>query len=185
VTFTNKAAEEIGARLHETRGPSAVDVTRGTLHAICLTILRDFAERCGLRPGFGVADPDYQVRVLRRLRIPAKRCSRALSLFSLYQLQGRPLGERGAELFRRYQEALRARNLADFDDLIALTEQLLRTDERAAAELRGRWDYVLVDEFQDLNPVQYGIVQRLADSHRNLFGVGDDESFAGSGKTSA
>jgi superfamily I DNA/RNA helicase len=150
-------------------------VTRGTLHAICLTILRDFAERCGLRPGFGVADPDYQVRVLRRLRIPAKRCSQALSLFSLYQVQGRQLGERGAELFRRYQEALRARNLADFDDLIALTEQLLRTDERAAAELRGRWDYVLVDEFQDLNTVQYGIVRRLADSHRNLFGVGDDE----------
>jgi superfamily I DNA/RNA helicase len=175
VTFTNKAAEEIGTRLHETRGPSAEDVTRGTLHAICLTILRDFAERCGLRPGFGVADPDYQVRVLRRLRIPAKRCAQALCLFSLHQLQGRQLGERGTELFRRYQEALRARNLVDFDDLIALTEQLLRTDERAAAELRGRWDYVLVDEFQDLNPVQYGIVRRLADSHRNLFGVGDDE----------
>jgi superfamily I DNA/RNA helicase/DNA polymerase III epsilon subunit-like protein len=175
VTFTNKAAEEIGTRLHESRGPSAEDVTRGTLHAVCLTVLRDFAERCGLRPGFGVADEDYQVRVLRRLRIPAKRCSHALSLFSLYQLQGRPLGERGFEIFRRYQEALRARNLADFDDLIALTEQLLRTDSSAAAELRGRWDYVLVDEFQDLNPVQYGIVRRLADSHRNLFGVGDDE----------
>jgi len=175
VTFTNKAAEEIGTRLHETRGPSADDVTRGTLHAVCLTILRDFAERCGLRPGFGVADDDYQVRVLRRLRIPAKHCSRALSLFSLYQLQGRPLGERGSEIFRRYQEALRARNLADFDDLIALTERLLRTDAPAAAELRGRWDHVLVDEFQDLNPVQYGIVRRLADNHRSLFGVGDDE----------
>jgi DNA polymerase III epsilon subunit family exonuclease len=175
VTFTNKAAEEIGTRLHEVRGVSAVEVTRGTLHAVCLTILRDFAERCGLRPGFGVADVDYQVRVLRRLRIPAKRCAQALALFSLYQLQGRQLGERGTELFRRYQEALRARNLADFDDLITLTERLLRTDDRAAAELRGRWDYVLVDEFQDLNPVQYGIVSRLADSHRNLFGVGDDE----------
>jgi superfamily I DNA/RNA helicase len=175
VTFTNKAAEEIRTRLHETRGPCAEDLTRGTLHAVCLTILRDFAERCGLRPGFGVADQDYQIRVLRRLRIPTKRCCQALSLFSLHQLQGRQLGERGAELFRKYQEALRARNLADFDDLIALTEQLLRTDERAAAELRGRWDYVLVDEFQDLNSVQYGIVRRLADSHRNLFGVGDDE----------
>jgi superfamily I DNA/RNA helicase/DNA polymerase III epsilon subunit-like protein len=175
VTFTNKAAEEIATRLHETRGATAVDITRGTLHATCLTILRDFAERCGLRPGFGVADRDYQERLLRRLRIPAKRCSRALSLFSLYQLQGRPLGDRGLAVFQRYREALRARNLADFDDLVALTEQLLRTDERAAAELRGRWDYVLVDEFQDLNPVQYGIVRRLADSHRNLFGVGDDE----------
>ncbi|MFL5401608.1 MAG: UvrD-helicase domain-containing protein [Gemmatimonadales bacterium] len=175
VTFTNKAAEEIAKRLHETRGPMAVEITRGTLHATCLTILRDFAGRCGLRPGFGVADRDYQERLLRRLRIPAKHCSRALSLFSLYQLQGRPLGERGLMLYQRYREALRARNLADFDDLVALTEQLLRTDERAAAELRERWDYVLVDEFQDLNPVQYGIIRRLAQHHRNLFGVGDDE----------
>jgi DNA helicase II / ATP-dependent DNA helicase PcrA len=175
VTFTNKAAEEIASRLHESRGREAADVTRGTLHSICLTILRDFPERCGLRPGFGVADQEYQIRILRRLRIPAKRCPRALALFSLYQLQGRPLGERGAQVFARYREALRARNLADFDDLIALTEQLLRTDERAAAELRGRWDYVLVDEFQDLNPMQYGVVRRLAQDHRNLFGVGDDE----------
>lgn len=175
VTFTNKAAEEIAARLHDTRGVTAEDVTRGTLHATCLTILRDFAERCGLRPGFGVADREYQERVLRRLRIPAKRCSHALSLFSLYRLQGRQLSERGLAFFGQYREALRSRNLADFDDLITLTEQLIRTDERAAAELRARWDYVLVDEFQDLNPPQYGIVRRLADKHRCLFGVGDDE----------
>jgi superfamily I DNA/RNA helicase/DNA polymerase III epsilon subunit-like protein len=175
VTFTNKAAEEIATRLHETRGITAVDVTRGTLHSICLMILRDFAERCGLRPGFGVADREYQEQVLRRLRIPAKRCSQALDQFSLYRLQSKILSERGMTFFRQYQEALRSRNLADFDDLITLTEELLRTDESAAAELRSRWDYVLVDEFQDLNPTQYGIVRRLADKHRCLFGVGDDE----------
>ena len=175
VTFTNKAAEEIATRLHDARGSTAVDVTRGTLHAICLKILRDFPERCGLRPGFGVADREYQERLLRRLRIPAKRISQALNLISNYQLQGTPLSERGLAVFGQYQEALRARNLADFDDLITLTEKLLRTDERAAAELRSRWDYLLVDEFQDLNLPQYGIVRRLAEGHRGLFGVGDDE----------
>ena len=184
LTFTNKAAEEIAKRLHESRDPGVEGVTRGTLHKICLTVLRDFAERCELRPGFGVADNDYQVRLLRRLRLPAKRCQQALSLFSLYRLQGRPLPPRGLELYARYREALRSRNLADFDDLVALTEQLLRTDQSAAAELGRRWDYLLVDEFQDLNPIQYGVVRRLADSHRNLFGVGDDEqsifSWAGS-----
>jgi ATP-dependent DNA helicase UvrD/PcrA len=184
VTFTNKAAEEIGTRLHDRRGLAAEDVTRGTLHAICLTVLRPFAERCGLRPGFGVADHEYQLGVLKRLRIPEKRRARVLALFGLYRLQGRPLGERGTALFARYQERLRARNLADFDDLVVLTERLLRTDEAAAAELRARWDYVLVDEFQDLSPVQYGILRRLAEGHRNLFGVGDDEqsifSWAGS-----
>ena len=175
VTFTNKAAEEIATRLHETRGITAAEVTRGTLHSICLMILRDFAERCGLRPGFGVADREYQERVLRRLRIPAKRCSQALAQFSMHQLQGKVLSERGMSFFRQYQEALRARNLADFDDLITLTERLLRTDESAARELRSRWDCVLVDEFQDLSPTQYGIVRRLAEEHRCLFGVGDDE----------
>ena len=114
--------------------------------------------------------------MLRRLRIPAKRCSQALALFSLHRLQGKPLERpRAWRSSAQYQEALRSRNLADFDDLITLTEQLLRTDESAAAELRSRWDYVLVDEFQDLNPTQYGIVRRLAEQHRCLFGVGDDE----------
>ena len=175
VTFTNKAAEEIAARLHDTRGVTAADISRGTLHAICLMILRDYAERCGLRPGFGVADREYQEQVLRRLRIPSKRCAQALALFSLHRMRGKPLSERGLAFFAQYHEALRARNLADFDDLVTLTERLLRTDESAAAELRSRWDYVLVDEFQDLNANQYGIVRRFADSHRCLFGVGDDE----------
>ena len=184
VTFTNKAAEEIATRLHQARGPAAVEVTRGTLHSICLAILRDYAERCGLRQGFGVADEEYQRGVLKRLRIPERRRTKVLGLFSLHRLQGRPLGDRGSDLFARYQERLRARNLADFDDLVALTERLIRTDPAAAAELRSRWDYILVDEFQDLSPVQYGVVRRLAEGHRNLFGVGDDEqsifSWAGS-----
>jgi superfamily I DNA/RNA helicase/DNA polymerase III epsilon subunit-like protein len=184
VTFTNKASEEIAGRLRDTHGAAERDITRGTLHALCLRIVRDFAERCGLRPGFGIADQEYQLAVLKRLRIPEKRRPQVLSLFGLHRLQGRPLSERGAELLARYQERLRSRNLADFDDLVVLTEQLLRTDSAAAAELRARWDYLLVDEFQDLSPVQYGVVRRLADGHRNLFGVGDDEqsifSWAGS-----
>jgi DNA polymerase III epsilon subunit family exonuclease len=184
VTFTTKAAEEIAVRLQETRGYASQDVTRGTLHALCFKILREFAGRCGLRPGFGVADQEYQLAVLKRLRVPEKRRAQVLSLFALHRLQGRPIGERGSELLARYRERLRLRNLADFDDLVVLTEQLLRTDAAAAAELRARWDYLLVDEFQDLSPAQYGILWRLAEAHRNLFGVGDDEqsifSWAGS-----
>jgi superfamily I DNA/RNA helicase/DNA polymerase III epsilon subunit-like protein len=184
VTFTNKAAEEIATRLTDARGYAAEDVARGTLHALCFKVLRDFPERCGLRPGFGVADQEYQLSVLKRLRVPEKRRAQVLALFGLYRMQGRPLGERGTELLLRYQERLRDRNLADFDDLVVLTDRLLRTDASAAAQLRARWDYVLVDEFQDLSPVQYGVVRQLAEGHRNLFGVGDDEqaifSWAGS-----
>jgi DNA helicase-2/ATP-dependent DNA helicase PcrA len=184
VTFTNKAAEEIAVRLADARGYAAEEVTRGTLHALCFKVLRDYAESCGLRSGFGVADHEYQLAVLRRLRVPEKRRAQVLALFGLHRLQGRPLGERGLALLARYQERLRSRNLADFDDLVVLAEQLLRTDPAAAAQLRGRWDYVLVDEFQDLSPVQYGVVRELSQAHRNLFGVGDDEqaifSWAGS-----
>ncbi|HZA98951.1 MAG TPA: UvrD-helicase domain-containing protein [Gemmatimonadales bacterium] len=184
VTFTNKAAEEIAGRLCEARGRTNEDVTRGTLHALCFKILRDFALRAGLRPGFGIADQEYQLGVLKRLRVPERRRAEVLSRFGLYRLQGRPLGEKGSELLARYEERLRSRNLADFDDLVVLTERLLRTDAAAAAELRARWDYLLVDEFQDLSPVQYGIIRRLAEGHRNVFGVGDDEqsifSWAGS-----
>src|SRR5207237_8732772 len=103
--------------------------------------------------------------------IPESRRTHVLALFGLHRLQGRPLGERGSELFARYQERLRARNLADFDDLVALTEQLIRTDVAAAAELRARWDYLLVDEFQDLSPVRSGIVRRLSASYRTAFGL--------------
>src|SRR6266853_845937 len=86
-------------------GPVVV-VTRGTLHGICLAVLRDFAERCGLRPGFGVADEEYQLGVLKRLRIPERRRAQVLGLFCLHRLQGRPLSERGTELLARYQERL-------------------------------------------------------------------------------
>jgi superfamily I DNA/RNA helicase/DNA polymerase III epsilon subunit-like protein len=184
VTFTNMAAEEIASRLHESSGPGRERVTRGTLHALCFKILRDFAARCGLRSGFGIADQDYQLSLLKRLRVPEKRRAELLSRFGLYRLQGRPLGERALELLARYQERLRAHNLVDFDDLVVLTERLLRTDPAAAAELRARWDYLLIDEFQDLSPVQYGVLRHLAETHRNIFGVGDDEqsifSWAGS-----
>lgn len=184
VTFTNKAAEEIAVRLRDSVGAIQEEVTRGTLHALCYKILRDFTSRCGLRPGFGVADEEYQKGVLKRLRIPERRRAELLRLFGLHRQLGRPLSDRGMELLARYQERLRTRNLADFDDLIVLTEQLLRTDAAAAAQLRARWDYVLVDEFQDLSPLQYQILLRLTEGHRNLFGVGDDEqsifSWAGS-----
>ncbi len=183
LTFTNKAAEEIAVRLRESL-QSVHDVPRGTLHALCYKILRDYAPTCGLRPGFGVADEEYQRGVLKRFRVPERRRSQVLSLFGLHRQQGRPLTERGSQLLAQYLERLRARNLVDFDDLIVLTEQLLRTDPSAAAELRARWDYLLVDEFQDLSPLQYRILGRLAEGHRNLFGVGDDEqsifSWAGS-----
>jgi DNA polymerase III epsilon subunit family exonuclease len=173
VTFTNKAAEEIAVRLRTALSGAGEHVTRGTLHALCHAILREYPEQAGLRPGFGVADEDYQHRVLRRLRVPATRHTQLFELFGRHRLQAYPLTESDLALFRDYCCALRERNLVDFDDLVTLTEALIRTHDFVAGDVCNRWDYVLIDEFQDLNLIQYAIVKRLAG--RNLFAVGDDE----------
>ncbi len=175
VTFTNKAADEIAVRLRREIGPLGADVARGTLHALCLSLLRDHPGAAGLRRGFGIADEDYQHRVLARIRVRTERHPQLLLLFGRHRLQHAPLTGGDLELFQSYTEILRARNLVDYDGLIAHTGELLRTDAAALEAVRRRWDYILVDEFQDLSLAQYEIVTLLAARHRNCFAVGDDE----------
>jgi ATP-dependent DNA helicase UvrD/PcrA len=149
-------------------------VKRGTIHAFCAELLRESGERVDLQPGFGIADEPYQKSILRRLRVPPKIQNRVLDAFSRYRFRGDALGRRYQRYYDRYQRAIAERNVADFDTLVLKTAQLLRMDD-VAAEIRSRWDAVLVDEFQDLNPIQYAIVRRLAQIHRHIFAVGDDE----------
>jgi len=175
VTFTNKAADEIASRLRREIGPGADEITRGTLHALCLALLREHAAVMGLRRGFGLADEDYQKRVLRRLRIRPERQAQLLRLFGRHQLEHYPLSQGDQEHFASYREALRSRRLLDYNDLIALTGDLLRGHPDTAADIRGRWDAVLVDEFQDLSLAQYEVITGLTAGHRHCFAVGDDE----------
>ncbi|MGH7700012.1 MAG: UvrD-helicase domain-containing protein [Gemmatimonadales bacterium] len=175
VTFTNKAAEEIAHRLEGTLRDRAHEVTRGTLHAMCLGILREHVEAAGLRRGFGVADEAYQRTVLGRMNIHPKRRGALLTLFGRRRLQDHTLTAGDERLFAEYARHLERRNLLDFDDLIERTRRLLRDNPDVERALAARWDYLLVDEFQDLNPAQYEILVRLAEPHRNFFAVGDDE----------
>jgi DNA polymerase III epsilon subunit family exonuclease len=175
VTFTNKAADEIAARLRREIGAAADDVHRGTLHALCLALLREHAELMGLRRGFGLADEEYQKRVLRRLRIRPERQAQLLRLFGRRQLEHYQLTAGDEECFLAYRDALRARRLLDYNDLIALTGDLLRLQPGPAPEIRARWDAMLVDEFQDLSIAQYEVVTGLTSRHRCCFAVGDDE----------
>lgn len=175
VTFTNKAAEEIALRLGRTLGDRAEEVTRGTLHALCLGILREHAPAAGLRSGFGVADEEYQKLVLGRLNVPPKRRSTLLTLFSRRRLRDDRLLAADEQLYRDYGAYLARRNMLDFDDLIARTRALFRDRTEVADAVARRWDYLLVDEFQDLNPAQYEILKRLAQPHGNFFAVGDEE----------
>ncbi|MDQ3138288.1 MAG: UvrD-helicase domain-containing protein [Gemmatimonadota bacterium] len=175
ITFTNKAADEIAERLRRDLGPVADGVTRGTLHALCVRLLRHHAVAAGLRRGFGIVDEDYQRRVLRRLGVRPERQGQLLLLFGRHRLQHTPLTGGDLALFEGYAEALRSRNLLDYDDLISRTGTLLRGRGEALADVSSRWDCVLVDEFQDLSLAQYEVVTHLASSRRECFAVGDDE----------
>ena len=162
LTFTNRAAEEIATRL------GSGDVWRGTIHAFCLQLLREFHAEAGLRKGFGVADEDYQRVILSRLRVPADRRGQLLTLFSRHRFQGYRLTPNDQRLFHEYRSWLAHRNMLDFDELITRAEPL-------ADRIADRWDYLLVDEFQDVNAVQYDFLKKLVQPHSNFFAVGDDE----------
>ncbi len=168
VTFTNKAAEEIADRLR-------YDIPRGTIHALCLSILREHAEAAGLPKGFGVADEPYQSTILARLKVPAAWRGSVLTRFGRHRLAEYSLTDDDARLFREYQSYLARRHMIDFDEMIVKTAGLLSTHSSIADALAARWDYLLVDEFQDVNAPQYAILKRLVEPHHNFFAVGDDE----------
>ena len=177
VTFTNRAAEEIAVRVKHTLRDRAEAITRGTIHALCLSLLREHAEAAGLRKGFGVADEQYQKVILGRLHVPLEQRGSLLNRFSRHRVQKQDfeLTHDDARLYREYAVWLAHRNMLDFDDLVAKAEQLLRTRSDIADSIAARWDHLLVDEFQDVNPVQYDLLKRLAAPHDNIFAVGDDE----------
>ncbi len=177
VTFTNRAAEEIAVRLKHTLEHRAEGITRGTIHALCLALLREHAEAAGLRKGFGVADEQYQKVILGRLHVPLEQRGSLLNRFSRHRVQKHDfeLTADDARLYREYAAWLAHRNMLDFDDLVSKAEELLRTRGDLADAIAARWDYLLVDEFQDVNAVQYDLLKRLAAPHGNFFAVGDDE----------
>ncbi len=175
VTFTNRAAEEIAVRLKHTLRDRAAAVTRGTIHALCLALLREYAEAAGLRKGFGVADEQYQKIILGRLHVSLEQRGPLLNRFGRHRVQNYELTVDDARLYREYTSWLAHRNMLDFDDLVTQAERLVRTRGDIADAIAARWDYLLVDEFQDVNPVQYDLLKRLAAPHGNFFAVGDDE----------
>ena len=175
-TFTNKAAGEIAHRLETREGlaGAAQRITRGTIHAFCADLLRQYGEDIGLTPGFGIADEDYQLGVLRRIEGPRKWHRRTLTQFSAFRFRNIGLHHDTLVLFDKYERHLERRNVLDFDHLVIRAAELMERSPRAA-DIRKQWDVVLVDEFQDLNRVQYRVIRSLAKDHRHVFAVGDDE----------
>ncbi len=186
-TFTNKAAGEISHRLQARLGADrAEQIQRGTIHAFCAELLRELGAHVFLEQGFGIADEEYQLAALRRIEGPRRWHRNTLTRFSAHRFRGDPLMHDDLALFHQYERFLTDRKLVDFDTLVIKAAELLERPDDASS-VRSRWDVVLVDEFQDLNPVQYRVIKALARDHRHVFAVGDDDqsiySWAGADPT--
>ena len=190
ITFTNKAANEMKERLSR-----IVDVSRSwvcTIHSMCVRILRMYAESAGVQQNFSIYSETERNNIIKKSFQECDFDDEKLLKSVKYHIgNAKMLGydpERYAEemkgdrdvdevtkVYARYQKHLKENNALDFDDLLNETRNLLKRDDEAREYLAGRFRYILVDEFQDTNAVQFEIIRMLASVHGNLFVVGDDD----------
>ncbi len=198
VTFTNKAAKEMEHRSFKILSELGVPVTRdlwiNTFHSFCVRILRKHIDLLHYKKPFTIYDSGDQLsqikRVMTNLNIndkmfPAKnfqsRISNAKMLgLSPEQLRsgksdGAKLDPKSLDVYERYEEEMKRANALDFDDLLLKTHELFRMYPDLLSQYQEKFKYIMVDEYQDTNHIQYLLVQQLAKAHRNLCVVGDED----------
>jgi len=193
MTFTNKAAAEMRERVAALVGKAkAAELTVGTFHAFCLRLLREHAGKIGLPRGFAICDAPDQLAavksVLRELRVPEASLNprvaqarislaknRLVTADAYREAAGDPIDELVGLAYARYEAHLSRSRSLDFDDLLVKTVHLREGNTEVRDAYRERYRYLLVDEYQDTNGPQYGIVRLIADGHGNLCAVGDDD----------
>ena len=194
VTFTNKAAREMRDRIGALIGGAVEGMGwLGTFHAIGVKILRNHAELAGLRSGFTILDTDDQIRLLKQLleahdvdekRWPARQLAAMIDGWKNRGLTPPrvPHGEAqgfanglGAKLYGEYQQRLKVVNAADFGDLLLEVLRIFQEHPEVLKDYQRRFKYMLVDEYQDTNVAQYLWLRLLAQGHRNICCVGDDD----------
>ncbi len=199
ITFTNKAAGEMRSRVSRTLGHGWRDFgqlihdapTICTFHSLCLRILKHYAQSVGLKPNFSILDVHDQQKLVKQA---IEACGLSSSQFSPSQSHGRIsaaknklitpeqfaktggfVEQKFAPVYRKYQELLSQNNAVDFDDLLMKTAFAFREHPEILQELQERFEYILIDEYQDTNHAQYIIAHALAMKHRNICVVGDPD----------
>ena len=170
ITFTRRAAEEVGDRLRSLLGPVASDVTVATFHALALTILREHPARAGLDDGFRVADDAD-----RAAAIEEATTRDGMTTMSAAQARRALAAAADDGLRERYLAALRRNDLVDVDELVTLAVDLLRGAPDVVAAYRRRWSWTFVDEYQDVDPSQFDLLRLLCPADGNLCAIGDPD----------
>lgn len=193
ITFTNKAAEEMRQRVDSLVGIGAESIWVSTFHSMCVRILRRYIDRLGYDNRFTIYDTDDQKtlmkEVCRKTDIDTKRFKERMLLSVISSAKNEmilpeefELNAGGdfvqlkiAKVYKEYEVQMRANNALDFDDLLVKTVQLLETQPDVRENYQERFRYIMVDEYQDTNTVQFRLVSLLAGKYRNLCVVGDDD----------
>ncbi|PKP75344.1 MAG: DNA helicase II [Alphaproteobacteria bacterium HGW-Alphaproteobacteria-6] len=193
VTFTNKAAREMKERVGRLMGQTVEGMPwLGTFHSLCARMLRRHAELVGLKSNFTILDTDDQIRLMKQLiaaanidekRWPARQLAglidgwknRAISPDRVPAAEAAGFNGIGTELYAAYQDRLRVLNATDFGDLLLHVVTILQAHPDVLAEYQRWLRYILVDEYQDTNVAQYLWLRLLAQGHRNICCVGDDD----------
>lgn len=193
ITFTNKAANEMKERIEKLIGEDAKDMWIGTFHSVCVKILRTCIDRIGYRPDFviydsadsrtlmkecmreqGVDEKVFPVRGVLSVISNAKNDLMDPDMFE--RVYGKDMRSAViARLYYLYQKKLRSNNALDFDDIIRFTVNILTDNDDIADKYQARFQYILVDEYQDTNNTQYALISLLAKGYGNICVVGDDD----------
>lgn len=193
ITFTNKAAGEMRQRVDDLVGFGSESIWVSTFHSMCVRILRRFIDRLGYDSSFTIYDTDDQKTLMKavckKIDIDTKHFKERMLLSVISSAKNEmilpeefELNAGGdfaqlkiAKVYREYEAQLKANNALDFDDLLVKTVQLFQTQPDVCENYQERFRYIMVDEYQDTNTVQFKLVSLLAGKYRNLCVVGDDD----------
>lgn len=193
ITFTNKAAGEMRERINHIVGFGSESIWVSTFHASCTRILRRYIDRLGYENHFTIYDTDDQKTLMKglfkRLDIDTKKYKERTVLSAISAAKNEMIspeqyeadnttdyGKRKiAQLYWMYQEEMKKSNALDFDDLLVKTVELLKSNPDVLNQYQERFKYIMVDEYQDTNTVQFEFIRLLAGKYKNLCVVGDDD----------